>query len=158
MADLGVTAIHPTAIVDDGVSIGEGTKVWQWVHICKGARIGLSCMLGQGVYVGPSVVIGDGCHIQNGGSIFEGVTLESQVFVGPNATFTNVKHPNTLARVTYAYEKTLVKGKAMIGANATIICGVIIGKRAVVGAGAVVTHDVPDGMTVVGNPARELKR
>jgi UDP-2-acetamido-3-amino-2,3-dideoxy-glucuronate N-acetyltransferase len=144
--------IHATAVIDEGAQIGEGTFVWHFCHVSQGAVIGKDCVLGQGVYVGPGVWIGDGCKIQNNVSVYEGVMLEDGVFVGPSAVFTNVKRPTTGARGKF--ERTRVKRGAVIGANATIVCGVVIGERAMVGAGAVVTHDVPTGETVWGVPAR----
>lgn len=148
--------IAPLCIIDDGVEIGEGTKVWHFTHICRGARIGKNCVISQGCYVGPNVVIRNGCRIQNGVSIFEGVTLEDSVFVGPNATFTNDRYPPSEKGTAWLRMTHVCKG-AVIGANATIVCPCIIGTGAFVGAGAVVTKDVRDGETVVGNPARPMK-
>lgn len=145
--------IHPTAIIDKGAKIGKGTKVWHYTHIMGGADIGENCTIGQGVFIADTKV-GNNCKIQNNVSIFEGVTLEDYVFVGPSAVFTNVKYPT--ARKKQGYTKTLVKEGATIGAGSVIICGVTIGKNSMIGAGAVVTDDVPDNMTVVGIPAKEL--
>jgi len=148
--------IHPLAAVDDGVEIGEGTKIWHFSHVQSGAKIGKSCVLGQNVNVGSNVVIGNFVKIQNNVSVYEGVTLEDYVFCGPSMVFTNVidprcKYPQVGAQY---YLKTLVREGASLGANSTIICGHTIGRFAFVGAGAVVTKDVPDFALAVGNPAR----
>ena len=148
--------IHPLAAVDDGVEIGEGTKIWHFSHVQSGAKIGKSCVLGQNVNVGSNVVIGNFVKIQNNVSGYEGVTLEDYVFCGPSMVFTNVldprcKYPQVGAQY---YLKTLVREGASLGANSTIICGHTIGRFAFVGAGAVVTKDVPDFALAVGNPAR----
>ena len=148
--------INDCAIVDEGVEIGEGTKVWHFSHIQKGAKIGKNCVLGQNVNVANNVVIGNYCKIQNNVSVYEGVTLEDYVFCGPSMVFTNITDP----RCEYPqvgnsfYKKTLVKEGTSIGANATILCGHTVGKHSMIGAGAVVTRDVPDYALVVGNPAR----
>jgi UDP-2-acetamido-3-amino-2,3-dideoxy-glucuronate N-acetyltransferase len=148
--------IHPTAVVDPGVKIGAGTKVWHFSHVQTGAKIGKNCVLGQNVNVGNNVVIGNFVKIQNNVSVYEGVTLEDYVFCGPSMVFTNVpvprgKYPQVGAAF---YKPTVVKEGASFGANSTIICGHTIGRFAFVGAGAVVTKDVPDYALVVGNPAR----
>jgi UDP-2-acetamido-3-amino-2,3-dideoxy-glucuronate N-acetyltransferase len=146
--------IHATAIIDDPATpIGAGTRIWHFVHVMPGARIGAGCVIGQGCYVG-AVTIGDGCRIQNHVSLYDGVTLEDEVFLGPSCVFTNVRHPRAHVARRDAYAPTLVRRGATIGANATIVCGVTIGRYAMVGAGAVVTHDVPDHAIVVGTPAR----
>nr|HEX4315625.1 acyltransferase [Kofleriaceae bacterium] len=145
--------IHPSAIVDAGAVIGDDTKVWHFVHVAAGARIGARCVLGHGCYVG-NVVVGDGCRIQNHVSLFDGVTLEDDVFVGPAAAFTNVVHPRAHVSRKDQLAATRVCRGASIGANATIRCGVTIGAYALVGAGAVVTRDVPPHAIVTGNPAR----
>lgn len=147
--------IHETTYIDDDVEIGEGTKIWLFCHIQSGARIGRNCSLGQGVNIGNNVVIGNGCKIQNNVSVYEGVQLDDQVFCGPSCVFTNDLTP----RAKYPkgrdnYVKTHVKEGATIGANATIVCGVIIGKWAMVAAGAVVTKDVKNYELVTGVPAR----
>jgi UDP-2-acetamido-3-amino-2,3-dideoxy-glucuronate N-acetyltransferase len=147
------TYIHFTAIVDDGALIGAGSKIWHFCHIMPHAVIGEHCILGQNVFVADHVQIGNGVKIQNNVSLYEGVILEEGVFVGPSAVFTNVLNPRSFIERKHEYKKTLVKKGASIGANATIICGVTIGKFAFVGAGSVVTKDVPDHALVVGNPA-----
>ncbi len=144
--------IHETAVIDKPCQIGERTAIWHFCHVSEKASIGEDCVLGQNVYVGPGVRIGDRVKIQNNVSVYVGVTLEDDVFVGPSAVFTNVKKPKARARGEFA--RTLVKHGAVIGANVTIICGVQIGANSFVGAGSVVTHDVPDGAMVYGNPAR----
>ena len=148
--------IHPSAIVDDGACIGDGTRIWHWVHVSAGARIGARCSLGQGVFVGNRVLIGDNVRIQNGVSVYDGVTLEDDVFCGPHMVFTNVLNPRAHVPRKDEYRPTLVRRGASIGANATIVCGVTIGRYAFVGAGAVVTRDVPDFALVVGTPARRI--
>ena len=148
--------VHPTAVVDSGVAIGQGTKIWHFSHILKGSEIGDQCNIGQNVVIGPGVKIGKGCKIQNNVSVYEGVTLEDYVFVGPSAVFTNVYNPRAEIPRMDELKTTLVKRGATIGANATIVCGVTIGEYAFVGAGAVVTKDVPDYALVVGNPARQI--
>jgi len=148
--------INPHAVVDDNVTIGEGTKIWHFSHVQKGAKIGKKCVLGQNVNVGNNVVIGDYCKIQNNVSIYEGVTLEDYVFCGPSMVFTNIldpkcKYPQVGAEF---YVKTLVKEGASIGANATIVCGNTLGKHCLIGAGSVVTKDVPDYALVIGVPGK----
>ena len=147
---------HPTAIVDDGAAIGEGTRIWHWVHICAGARVGRDCSLGQNVYVGGRVVIGDQCKIQNNVSVYDGVTLEANVFCGPSVVFTNVDNPRSEVVRKDEYRATLVRRGATLGANCTIVCGISIGEYAFVGAGAVVTRDVPAHALVAGVPARQI--
>jgi len=146
--------VHPTAVVDDGAEIGEGSRVWHFAHVMPGARVGARCVLGQNVMVGPGVVIGDGCKVQNNVSLYAGVTLEDEVFCGPSMVFTNVLTPRAFVERKTEFRPTLVRRGATIGANATIICGVTIGRYAMVGAGAVVTRDVADHALVIGNPAR----
>lgn len=147
---------HESAVIDEGSLIGKGTCVWHFSHISEGAVIGENCVIGQNCYVGPNVKIGNGVKIQNNVSVYEGVTLEDDVFCGPACVFTNDKYPKAYQSNRDNWLPTLVKKGASIGANATIVCGVTIGKYALVGAGAVVTKDVPDGKTVYGNPARVL--
>ena len=147
---------HPSAIVDDGAQIGEGSRIWHFVHVCAGARIGKGVSLGQNVFVGNAVVIGDRCKIQNNVSVYDEVTLEDGVFCGPSMVFTNVYNPRALIERKNEYRKTLVKKGATLGANCTIVCGVTIGEFALVGAGAVVTRDVPAYALMVGVPARQI--
>jgi len=148
--------IHPSAIVDDGAQLGDGTKVWHFCHVSAGARIGKGCALGQNVYVGSAVVIGDNVRIQNNVSVYDAVTLEDDVFCGPSMVFTNVYNPRAAVPRKDAYRPTLVKRGATLGANCTIVCGVTVGRWALVGAGAVVNEDVADFALVVGVPARRI--
>lgn len=146
---------HPSAVIDDDVSIGEDTKIWFFSHILSGSRIGKKCNIGQNVMVGPDVVIGNACKIQNNVSIYKGVTLEDQVFCGPSMVFTNVFNPRAHIRRMDELRPTLVKKGATLGANCTVVCGNTIGQFAFIGAGAVVTKDVPDYALMNGNPARQ---
>jgi len=148
--------IHETAIVDSGANIGEGTRIWHWVHVCGGARIGRDCSLGQNVFVGNDVVIGDNVKIQNNVSVYDNVTLEDDVFCGPSMVFTNVYNPRSAVSRKDEYRDTLVKQGATLGANCTIVCGATIGRFAFIGAGAVVNRDVPDYALMVGVPARQI--
>ena len=148
--------LHPTAIVDDGAQIGEGSRVWHWVHVCAGAKIGRGVSLGQNVFVGNKVVIGDRCKIQNNVSVYDNVTLEEGVFCGPSMVFTNVYNPRSLVERKSEYRDTLVRQGATLGANCTIVCGVTIGEYAFVGAGAVVNKDVKPFALMVGVPARQV--
>lgn len=147
---------HPSAIVDDGAQIGEGSRVWHFAHICAGARIGAGVSMGQNVFVGNNVVIGDNCKIQNNVSVYDNVILEEGVFCGPSMVFTNVYNPRSLVERKSEYRNTLVKKGATLGANCTIICGVIVGEFAFVGAGALVNRDVPAYALMVGVPARQV--
>jgi UDP-2-acetamido-3-amino-2,3-dideoxy-glucuronate N-acetyltransferase len=148
--------IHPSAIVDAGAQLGDGTKVWHWVHVSGGARIGQRCVLGQNVFIGNDVVIGDNVRIQNNVSVYDAVTLEDDVFCGPSMVFTNVYNPRSHVSRKSDYRRTLVKRGASIGANATIICGYTVGEYAFIGAGAVVTGDVAPYALMVGVPARRI--
>ena len=150
------TAIHPTAVIDPGARIGEGTRIWHFAHVCSGATIGAGVSLGQGVFVGNRVVIGDRCKVQNNVSVYDNVTLEEGVFCGPSMVFTNVYNPRALIERKNEYRDTLVRTGATLGANCTIVCGVTIGAYACIGAGAVVTKDVPDFALMVGVPARQI--
>jgi len=145
---------HPTAIIDDGAQIGDGTRIWHWVHVCGGAKIGEKCSLGQNVFIGNRVVIGNNVKIQNSVSVYDNVTLESDVFCGPSMVFTNVYNPRSAISRKHEYRDTLVKRGATLGANCTIVCGVTIGEYAFVGAGAVVNRDVPAYALMAGVPAR----
>lgn len=151
--------VHESSYIDEDVEIGEGTKIWHFCHIQKGARIGKNCVLGQNVNISNNVIIGDGCKIQNNVSIYEGVELENQVFCGPSCVFTNDLTPRAeYPKGKRNYKKTLVKHGASIGANATIVCGNVIGEYAMVAAGAVVTKDIADFTLAAGLPAREIGR
>ncbi len=147
---------HPTAVIDAGVAIGAGSKIWHFSHVLKGSRLGERCNLGQNVVVGPDVSIGSGCKIQNNVSVYQGVTLEDDVFCGPSMVFTNIFNPRAHVPRMHEVRRTLVKHGAALGANCTIVCGNAIGRYAFVGAGAVVTRDVPDHAVMVGNPARRI--
>lgn len=153
---MAATVVHPSAIVDEGAQLGEGCRVWHWVHISGGARIGRGCSFGQGVYVGNDVVIGDNVKIQNNVSVYDAVTLESDVFCGPSMVFTNVHNPRAAVPRKNEYRRTLVRRGATLGANSTIVCGTTIGEHAFVGAGAVVSRDVPAHALMVGVPARRI--
>lgn len=148
--------IHPSAIVDEGAQIGNGSRVWHFVHVCAGARIGKGCSLGQNVFVGNKVVIGDDVKIQNNVSVYDNVTLGEGVFCGPSMVFTNVYNPRSLIERKAEYRSTLVGKGATLGANCTIICGVTIGEFAFVGAGAVVNKNVPAYALVVGVPGKQI--
>lgn len=148
--------IHSTAIVDDGAQIGEGSRIWHWVHVCSGARIGQNVSLGQNVFVGNKVSIGNNCKIQNNVSVYDNVTLEEGVFCGPSMVFTNVYNPRSLIERKSEYRDTLVKKGATLGANCTIVCGTTIGEFAFVGAGAVINKDVKPYALMVGVPARQI--
>jgi len=150
------STIHPSAIVDQGAQIGTGTRIWHWVHVCAGARIGAHCSLGQNVFVGNRVVIGDRVKIQNNVSVYDNVTLEDDVFCGPSMVFTNVYNPRAAVERKSEYRDTLVRRGATLGANCTIVCGVTIGEYAFVGAGAVVHRSVPAYALMVGVPARQV--
>ncbi len=149
-------SIHPTAIVDEGAQIGEGSRVWHWVHVCGQAVIGKGCSLGQNVFVGNKVVIGDNVKIQNNVSVYDNVTLEDDVFCGPSMVFTNVYNPRSAFERKAEYRDTLVKQGATLGANCTIVCGSTIGNYAFVGAGSVVNKNVPAYALMVGVPAKQI--
>ena len=145
---------HPTAVIDEGCSIGEGTRIWHFSHIMPGCMIGPGCNIGQNVVISPEVRLGRNVKVQNNVSIYTGVECEDDVFLGPSCVFTNVINPRSAVNRRSAYQRTIVKQGASIGANATIVCGHDIGRYAFIGAGAVVTREVPDYALVVGNPAR----
>jgi UDP-2-acetamido-3-amino-2,3-dideoxy-glucuronate N-acetyltransferase len=148
-------SIHPSAVVDDGAQLGDGCRVWHFVHICAGARIGARCSFGQGVYIGNDVSIGDNVKVQNNVSVYDAVTLEDDVFCGPSMVFTNVYNPRSAVTRKDEYRRTLVRRGATLGANCTVVCGTTIGAHAFIGAGAVVNRDVPDFALMVGVPARQ---
>lgn len=148
--------IHETAIVENGAELGDGTKVWHWVHICPGAKIGRGCSFGQNVYVGSKVTIGNNVKVQNNVSIYDAVSLEDDVFCGPSMVFTNVFNPRSHIVRKNEYRPTIVRKGATIGANATIVCGAEVGSYALIGAGAVVTRPVPAYALMMGVPARRL--
>jgi UDP-2-acetamido-3-amino-2,3-dideoxy-glucuronate N-acetyltransferase len=146
--------VHESSYVDEGAEIGEGTKIWHFCHIMGGAKIGSKCSIGQNVNIGSRAVIGNGVKIQNNVSVYDDVIIEDDVFCGPSCVFTNVINPRAFIERKHEYRKTVVKKGATIGANATIVCGVTIGEYALVGAGSVVTHDIPAYALVYGSPAR----
>jgi len=148
--------IHETAIIDDGAQIGEGTRVWHWVHVCAKAKIGKDVSLGQNVFVGNRVIIGDKCKIQNNVSVYDNVTLEEGVFCGPSMVFTNVYNPRSLIERKDEYKDTIIKKGATLGANCTIVCGVTIGEYAFIGAGAVINKDVKPYALMVGVAAKQI--
>lgn len=148
--------IHPSAIVDDGAQVGEGSRVWHFVHVCGGAKIGKGVSLGQNVFVGNKVTIGDYCKIQNNVSVYDNVHLEAGVFCGPSVVFTNVYNPRSFIERKAEYRDTLIKHGATLGANCTIVCGVTVGKFSFVGAGAVINKDVLDYALMVGVPAKQI--
>jgi UDP-2-acetamido-3-amino-2,3-dideoxy-glucuronate N-acetyltransferase len=148
--------IHPTAIVDEGAQIGEGSRVWHWVHISGGAKIGRDCSFGQNVFVGNRVVIGNNCKIQNNVSVYDNVTLEDNVFCGPSMVFTNVYNPRSAVSRKDEYRNTLVKRGVTIGANASIVCGTTLGEYAFVAAGAVINRNVKPYALMAGVPARQI--
>ena len=148
--------IHASAVVDEGAKLGGGTRVWHFVHVCAGARIGENCSLGQGVYVGNDVTIGRNVKIQNNVSVYDAVTLEDDVFCGPSMVFTNVHNPRSAVARKNEYRRTVVRRGATLGANCTIVCGITVGRYAFIGAGAVVSRDVSDFALMVGVPARQI--
>ena len=146
--------IHSSAVVDDGSSIGEGTAIWHFSHICPGAVIGKNCSLGQNVLVADNAILGDRVKIQNNVALYGGVTVEDDVFLGPSCVLTNVTNPRSQVSRKTLYEKTLIRRGGTIGANATIVCGISLGRYCFIGAGAVVTKDVPDYGLIIGNPGK----
>ena len=147
--------VHPSSFIDDNCVIGEGTKIWHFSHVMSGAIIGTNCNLGQNVVVSPKVILGNNVRVQNNVSIYEGVICEDDVFLGPSAVLTNVINPRSAVSRKSEYKTTLIKKGASIGANATIVCGYTIGAYAFIGAGAVITKDVPAYALIVGNPGRQ---
>lgn len=147
---------HETAIIDEGAEIGDNSRVWHWVHICAGSRIGNNCSFGQNVFVGNKVKIGNNVKVQNNVSVYDNVVLEDDVFCGPSMVFTNVYNPRSGIERKDEYKDTLVKKGATIGANATIVCGITIGQYAFIGAGAVINKDVPDYALMAGVPAKQI--
>ncbi len=148
--------VHESSYIDDGVTIGEGTKIWHFSHILGGTKIGKSCSFGQNVSVGPDVIVSNNCKVQNNVSLYKGVILEDGVFCGPSCVFTNVMNPRSEVERKNEYRTTLVKRGASIGANATIVCGVTLGEYCFIGAGSVVIRDVKPHAVMVGNPARQI--
>lgn len=154
-ANSGIT-IHPTAIVDEGADLGAGTRVWHWAHICAGAKIGEACSFGQNVFVGNDVFIGNNVKVQNNVSIYDAVTLEDDVFCGPSMVFTNVFNPRAGVIRKNEYRRTVVKKGCSIGANATIVCGIVLGEYAFIAAGAVINRDVKPFALMAGVPAKQI--
>jgi UDP-2-acetamido-3-amino-2,3-dideoxy-glucuronate N-acetyltransferase len=152
---MGYTS-HHTAIVDNGATIGERTKIWHWTHISGGAIIGSNCVLGQNIFVGNNAVVGNNVKIQNNVSVFDNVIIKDKVFCGPSVVFTNVYNPRSEINRKSEYKYTIINEGATLGANSTLVCGISIGKYAFVGAGSVVNRDVPDFSLVVGVPARQI--
>ncbi len=148
--------VHESAYVDDGAEIGDGAKVWHFSHVLAGAKIGRGCILGQNAHVANDVVLGDNVKVQNNVSIYKGTIVEDDVFLGPSCVLTNVTNPRSQVNRHALYETTLLRRGATVGANATIVCGVTIGRYAFIGAGAVVTKNVPDYALIVGNPGRQI--
>lgn len=148
--------VHESTYIDEDVEIGDGTKVWHFSHILKNSKIGSDCTIGQNVMIGPDVTVGNGCKIQNNVSIYKGVKLEDDVFCGPSCVFTNIYNPRAFIDRRKEFMQTIVKRGATVGANATILCGVTIGRYAMVGAGAMVNKDVLDYALVVGVPAKQI--
>lgn len=153
---MGKYYVHESSYIDDNVIIGEGTKIWHFSHVMSGCQIGENCNLGQNVVISPNVKLGNGVKIQNNVSVYTGVTCEAGVFLGPSCVFTNVINPRSFIERKSEYKDTIIKEGASIGANVTIVCGNNIGKFALIGAGAVVTKDVPDYALIVGNPGKQI--
>ena len=154
MSDKSLFYVHETAVVDDGAVIGEGTKIWHFSHVLGRTRVGNNCSIGQNAMIGPDVTIGNGCKLQNNVAVYKGVTLEDDVFCGPSMVFTNVLTPRAHIERKDEFAKTHIGRGATLGANCTIVCGNNVGAYAMIGAGTVVTRDVPAHALVVGNPAR----
>jgi len=154
MSDPSSSKIHPSSIVDQGAVIGQGTAIWHFSHICSGAVIGKNCSIGQNVLVADMAVLGNGVKVQNNVAIYGGVTVEDDVFLGPSCVLTNVTNPRSQVSRKTLYEKTLIRRGATIGANATIVCGISLGRYCFIGAGAVVTKDVADYGLILGNPGK----
>ena len=154
MSDYSSIKIHPSAVVDEGAVIGDDTAIWHFSHVCAGAVIGKSCSIGQNVLVADNAKLGNGVKIQNNVAIYGGITVEDDVFLGPSCVLTNVTNPRSQVSRKSLYEKTLIKRGATIGANATIVCGITLGRYCFIGAGAVVTKDIPDYGLVLGNPGK----
>ncbi len=148
--------IHPTAIIDKGAIVGDGSRIWHWTHICSGAKVGDNCSFGQNVFIGNDVIIGNNCKIQNNVSIYDSVYLEDNVFCGPSMVFTNVHNPRAAIPRKNEYRKTYVKKGSTIGANATIVCGVTLGEYCFIAAGAVVTRNVMPFALMAGVPAKQI--
>src|SRR5580704_388347 len=151
-----MVSIHPSAIIDAGATIGDGTRIWHWVHVSAGARIGAGCSLGQNVFVGNHVSIGSNVKIQNNVSVYDNVTLENDVFCGPSVVFTNVYNPRAAVSRKHEYRDTVIRRGATLGANCTVVCGVTVGEYAFVGAGAVINRNVPPYALMAGVPARQI--
>ena len=151
---MGAPFVHDTAVVDDGARVGDGTRIWHFTHVSSGATIGAGCVLGQNVFVGPGVEVGDGVKIQNNVSVYAGVTIADDVFLGPSCVFTNVLTPRAHVERKDEFARTPVGRGVTVGANATIVCGHSLGEYALIGAGSVITKDVPAHAVMVGNPAR----
>lgn len=154
MSDPSSIKIHPSAVVDEGSSIGDGTAIWHYSHICSGAVVGKNCSIGQNVLVADTAVLGNGVKVQNNVAIYGGIIVEDDVFLGPSSVLTNITNPRSQVSRKTLYEKTMIRRGATIGANATIVCGITLGRYSFIGAGAVVTKDVPDYGLVLGNPAK----
>jgi len=154
MSDPSSSKIHPSSIIDQGAVIGAGTSIWHFSHICSGAVIGKNCSIGQNVLVADNAILGNGVKIQNNVAIYGGVTVEDDVFLGPSCVLTNVTNPRSQVSRKTLYEKTFIRRGATIGANATIVCGITLGRYCFIGAGAVVTKDVPDYGLIIGNPGK----
>lgn len=148
--------VHPSAIIDNGAVIGDGTRIWHWVHVCGGARIGSDCSLGQNVFIGNDVTIGNNVKVQNNVSIYDSVTIEDDVFCGPSMVFTNVYNPRSFINRKKEYRKTLVKTGCSLGANCTVICGITLGEYSFIAAGALVNRDVKPFALMAGVPAKQI--